>query len=297
MRKEAQDWLDSGRHLSVQGHRIFFQARGEPAKPKIVFIHGFPTSSWDWAPLWQGLEQDYHLIAPDMLGFGFSAKPENHVYSIMEQADILEAFLDAKGIKTCHVVAHDYGDTVAQEMLARENTKAAGERRFLSLCLLNGGLFPETHHAKLIQKILLSPLGPLVNKLSSKRQFQKSFSSVFGPQTKPSADEIGVFWDIITYNGGKRVFHELITYMRDRKTHRQRWLDALKDACVPLQLINGSFNPVSGAHMVMRFRELGCMALDIVELGDIGHYPHVEAPDDVRSALIAFLKQLEDKKK
>jgi len=294
MRKEAQDWLDQGQYLPISGRRIFFQQRGDLTKPTLFFIHGFPTSSWDWEPLWHGLEQDYHLLAPDMLGFGFSAKPENHIYSIMEQADILEAFLEVKDIKACHVIAHDYGDTVAQEMLARENAKAPEDQRLLSLCLLNGGLFPETHHAKFIQKILLSPLGPLVNKLSSKPQFQKSFSSVFGPDTKPSADDIDIFWDIITYNGGKRVFHKLITYMRDRKTHRQRWLDALKEACVPIQLINGSFDPVSGAHMVMRFRELGCMALDIVELDNIGHYPHVEAPGDVRRALLGFLNQLQE---
>lgn len=293
MRKEAQDWLGQGQYISISGHRIFFQEQGDLTKPTMFFIHGFPTSTRDWAALWQGLEQDYHLLAPDMLGFGFSSKPEKHVYSIMEQADILGAFLRAKDIKACHVIAHDYGDTVAQEMLARENANAPEDRRFLSLCLLNGGLFPETHHAKFIQKILLSPLGPLVNKLSSKRQFQKSFSSVFGPNTKPSADDIDIFWDIITHDGGKRVFHELITYMRDRKAHRQRWLDALKEACVPIQLINGSFDPVSGTHMVMRFRELGCMALDIVELPDIGHYPQLEAPDDVRRALRRFLNQVQ----
>lgn len=293
----VRSWHEAGQFTTVKGHQIFFYRQGDSSKPVLFFIHGFPTSSWDWLPLWQGLIGEYQLLAADMLGFGFSDKPKHHGYSIHEQADILEAFLDDQGIEHYHVIAHDYGDTVAQEMLARENARAIHERRFLSLCLLNGGLFPETHRARFIQKLLLSPIGPLVNKLTSKSQFKRSFSAVFGPHTKPSDEEIDIFWDIITYKDGKRVFHELISYMRDRRVHRERWLDALRNSCVPLQLINGSLDPVSGAHMVMRFRELGCMALDIVELPDIGHYPQVEAPDKVRNALISFLNQVENKNK
>ena len=61
-----------------------------------------------------------------------------------------------------HVLAHDYGDTVTQELLARYDerqlTGGAGPE-LASVCLLNGGLFPEVHRALLAQRLLLSPLG------------------------------------------------------------------------------------------------------------------------------------------
>jgi pimeloyl-ACP methyl ester carboxylesterase len=264
---------------------------GELDKPAVLLIHGFPTSSWDWAPIWGALNESYRLVALDLLGFGFSEKPNPHTYSIMEQADLCEALVADRELEQFHVLAHDYGDTVAQELLARQN-EGKGAGCWLSVCLLNGGLFPETHKARLIQKLLLSPLGPFINKLTSKQTFDKSFSAIFGPNTKPSPEELSAFWELINYNDGKHGFHNLITYMTDRKTHRERWVSALQSAVVPIGLINGSMDPVSGAHMVERYRELVSRDHFTVELPTIGHYPQVEAPSEVVDAYLQFLRQL-----
>jgi pimeloyl-ACP methyl ester carboxylesterase len=185
------------------------------------------------------------------------------------------------------VLAHDYGDTVAQELLARQND-GAGAGRWLSLCLLNGGLFPETHRARPIQKLLLSPLGPLVNRLSSKRRFDRSFSAVFADGSRPSPADLDSFWRLINHNDGK-IFHRLITYMTDRKQHRERWVAALVRSAVPVGLINGSADPVSGSHMVTRYRQLVRDDDFIVELPAVGHYPQIEEPDGVVRAYRAFL--------
>jgi pimeloyl-ACP methyl ester carboxylesterase len=66
--------------------------------------------------------------------------------SIHGQADIVEALIEHLELGEFHVLAHDYGDTVAQELLARQNA-GTGKGRWLSACFLNGGLFPETHRA------------------------------------------------------------------------------------------------------------------------------------------------------
>ena len=92
----------------------------------------------------------------DVLGFGFSDKPDPHEYSIHEQADIVEGIVEQLGLAKFHVLAHDYGDTVAQELLACQN-EGTGKGIWQSICFLNGGLFPETQKALLIQKLLLSP--------------------------------------------------------------------------------------------------------------------------------------------
>ena len=172
-------WRQKGRVLRLLGRDIFTIESGDEAAPTILFIHGFPTSSWDWAPLWERLE-GYRFVALDLLGFGYSEKPNPHRYRIMEQADLCEALVRERGLDEFHVLVHDYGVTVGQELLARQN-EGVGAGTWKSACFLNGGLFPETHRARLIQKLLAGPLGPLVNKLSTKRTFDKSFSAVFGP--------------------------------------------------------------------------------------------------------------------
>ncbi|MGB1404019.1 MAG: alpha/beta fold hydrolase, partial [Porticoccaceae bacterium] len=106
-----QQWLAQGEHMQLLDHSIFVIDTGASTKPTILLLHGFPTSSWDWQPLWQTLAQDYRLIALDMLGFGFSDKPNNRHYTIHRQADFVEALVSAKALKQFHVLAHDYGDT------------------------------------------------------------------------------------------------------------------------------------------------------------------------------------------
>lgn len=285
------EWRELGHFSNLLGRRIFCVDSGELGKPTVFLIHGFPTSSWDWTPLWTALGETHRLVAIDLLGFGFSDKPDPHRYSIMEQADLCEALVADRKIESFHVLAHDYGDTVAQELLARQNERR-GVGRWVSVCFLNGGLFPETHRARLIQKLLLSRFGRLINQLSTKRTFDKSFSAVFGPRTKPSAEELDAFWGLIQHNDGKHVFHNLITYMSDRKVHRERWVRALQQSVVPIALINGSADPVSGRHMVAHYREVVSSDHFIRELADIGHYPQVEAPGAVLEEYRRFLRHL-----
>ena len=281
------EWRRRGRHVQLLGRDILTVDSGGDG-PVILLIHGFPTASWDWTEIWDDLARDYRLVAADMLGFGFSEKPIRYDYTIHDQADRMEALVRHLELDRFHVLAHNYGVTVAQEMLARQNEgKGAGTWR--SACFLNGGLFPETHRARLIQKLLLSPLGPLISRLNGRRGFARSFGTVFGPDTKPTRAQLDAFWELIEYNDGTRVFHELITYMRDRRQHRQRWVNALLQSRVPLAVINGSVDPVSGAHMVARFRELIGDGHFIREFPSIGHYPQVEAPAETVAAYREFL--------
>lgn len=286
-----KQWRWRGEFKTLLRHSIFVMDEGNRDLPTILFIHGFPTSSWDWQPMWDALGKHYRLLALDMLGFGFSDKPDNRSYTIHRQADIVEALVDAKQLTHFHVLAHDYGDTVAQELLARQ-LDGTGAGKWLSCCFLNGGLFPETHRALLTQKLLLSPLGSLINSMSGYTQFRRSFSSVFGPNSKPSEEELQAFWTIINTNNGRHIFHNLITYIRDRKQHRERWVSALQNSTFPMGLINGSADPVSGEHMVTRYQELNCRLDYLAQLPSIGHYPQVEDPDSVQQHYQDFLASL-----
>lgn len=286
-------WRSRGELLTLAGQQIFVIDEGSHELPTLLLIHGYPTCSWDWQGVWDELRQKFRLVAMDMLGFGFSDKPNARNYTIHGQADIVDALVQAKSLGDFHVLAHDYGDTVAQELLARQ-LDGSGAGNWLSCCFLNGGLFPETHRAILTQKLLLSPIGFLVNKLAGYSKFCDNFSSVFGPNSKPSEQELKVFWAFIQFNDGKHIFHNLITYMRDRRQHRERWVSALQNSTIPLALVNGSVDPVSGSHMVARYQELGCRLDYLGELPSIGHYPQVEDPTGVLKHFLNSINRLTD---
>ena len=144
-----RQWQAAGREFRDEGRSIFY--RDEGAGPVLLCMHGYPTASWDWHRVWPRLVQRYRLIAVDMLGFGFSDKPRDISYTIAAQATLHEQLLASLGIVDVHVLAHDYGDTVSQELMARqlERIQHGGSGlRLRTVSLLNGGLFPESHRAR-----------------------------------------------------------------------------------------------------------------------------------------------------
>jgi pimeloyl-ACP methyl ester carboxylesterase len=280
------DWQAAGTYLSYREHMVFTRVAGDPSSPVLLLIHGFPTASWDWEALWGEVSQHYRVMTLDMMGYGFTAKPADYDYSLQDQANLYEHFLNLHDVHEYHIIAHDYGVSVAQELLARQ--RETGKRpKLQSICFLNGGLFPESHRPLLIQKLLLSPLGPLVARLSSKSQFSSSLRKVFGKQTQPDSETLDGFWQLFSGNHGTRLLPKLIKYIPERRVHRLRWVTAIQQSEIPLKLINGLVDPVSGAHLVKRYRAL-MPHPNVTELTQIGHYPQVEAPDAVLDAYREF---------
>ena len=281
-------WVAGAEHSRHGDHEIAFHEAGSGSA--VVLIHGFPTCSWDWHRVWPDLTQRYRVVAADMIGFGQSAKPRAHGYSIFDQADLCEGLLRSLGVERVHILAHDYGDTVAQEMLARFSERRAEHEPgtvIESVCFLNGGLFPEAQRPLFIQRLLASPAGGLVGRLLSKRTFDRSFSKIFGPETRPSRQELAEHWSLLEHNGGRRIVHRVLRYLHERSANRERWIGALESAPVPLRFVVGLQDPVSGAAMAQRYREV-VPDPDVVELPRIGHYPQLEDPMAVLENYVRF---------
>lgn len=282
-----QRWQASGQWINYDGHAIFTRSEGE-GEP-LLLLHGFPSASWDWHRVWPDLCKEYRLLASDMLGLGFSDKPMGYNYSLVEQADIQQGWLEQLGVESVHLLAHDYGSSVAQELMAREQ-EGSLPFRIASVCMLNGALFPEMHRPILLQKLLLGPLGGLVSRTLTRRVFEHSLCKIFGPDTQPTTADLEDFWQLLVHNNGQGVIHRLIHYMEERRCHRPRWTGALQNARQPVRLIWGQADPVSGRSMQERYREL-VPGADIVPLARIGHYPHFEAPALVSRHYQDFRKQ------
>ena len=287
----ARQWKLAGYSIRLCGHNIFYVDNGTQKDkshlPCVLLLHGYPTSSWDWEQIWHLMDHEFRLVTLDLLGFGFSDKPYPYQYTIAEQANIVEALVKKLGLKNFHVMAHDYGDTVAQELLARQNE--LDQIEWQSLCLLNGGLFPETHRPKLIQRLLASPLGGHLTKLINKNSLKQNMADIFGPSTQPQEELIEGFWEVINFNNGRRTLHKLIDYMGERRQHRERWVGALQNSKVPIGLINGAVDPISGAHMVKRYKEVVGAPLMLISLSKTGHYPQLESAKETATAYKQFL--------
>ncbi len=277
-------WEQGGATIRLLGRRIFTRTAIVGDRKPLLLIHGYPTSSYDWHKLWEPLAERYSLYALDMLGFGLSEKPRGARYTIEQQADFCQALIAEHECGPVHVLAHNYGDTVAQELLARERE---GRCRLRSVSFLNGGLFPETHRPRPIQRLLALPLiGPFIAHGTTYRRFEATMRSIAG-RNPPSREELRDQWALIERDEGYVALAGLIGYMKQRRVNRKRWVGALIDTTVPRQLICGAMDPVSGAHLADRYSEL-VPNPDVTYLDDVGHYPQLEAPVSVLEAYFRF---------
>ncbi|MEQ8934471.1 MAG: alpha/beta hydrolase [Amphiplicatus sp.] len=283
--KNLAEWRKEARFFRAGDARLAYWTSEEmnEDKPWLLLIHGYPTSSWDWTAVWTALAARFRLAALDMLGFGLSDKPRAHAYSIFEQADFQEALLEHLGVGEAHIFAHDYGNTVARR------NEGSLSFSLKSVVFLNGGLFPEQHRARPIQKLGQTPLGPLLGMMMSRARLRQTFDGIFGPDTKASDAEIEGHFALMREGGGARILHRLLHYIPERAANRERWVGALQNTVIPLRLINGGADPVSGAHLYFYYLEQIPDA-DAVLFENIGHYPHTEAPDAVASAFLDFHK-------
>ena len=105
---------DHSRFIDVDGVRVHYQEAGEPQAPALLLIHGFASSTLVWSKVFLKLAQaGFRVIAVDMLGFGYSAKPKNGEYTIGGQAKLLTRLLDRLEIPRAYFVGSSYGGAVA----------------------------------------------------------------------------------------------------------------------------------------------------------------------------------------
>lgn len=248
-------WIEKGRFHNHDGWVVFYrdslgdslQVNKESVEkvvnlPVLVLLHGYPTFSLDFTHLYGPLKLTHHVVVLDFLGFGLSDKPQKFPYTLMYQSDIVESLVKDIKHQRCRfsaktsfskctqanlkvsIIAHDYGVSVAQELLARHNdrrrtngtatpspsVRSPTEYTIQSVVLLNGGLFAETHRPTFMQHVLLNKhTGPLVSLFTTFKLFSKSLSVVFGPDTRPTEEEMRIFWEVLRHKGGDSVLHNL----------------------------------------------------------------------------------------
>ncbi|MFD5324562.1 alpha/beta fold hydrolase [Streptomyces sp. NPDC127092] len=109
------------RTTTVDGLEVFYREAGDPSRPTLVLLHGFPSSSHMYRGLMAELADAYHLIAPDHIGFGASAAPavDGFDYSFEKLTDITLKLLDQLGLDRFALYVQDYGAPIGLRIASR----------------------------------------------------------------------------------------------------------------------------------------------------------------------------------
>ncbi|MEP7125578.1 MAG: alpha/beta hydrolase [Byssovorax sp.] len=286
-------WAKRGSRHRIFGREIFAvdtgARSGEPAP--LLVLHGFPSSSLDFRPALPVLAAGRRVIVHDHLGFGASDKPERTSYSLIEQAEVAVALWRSLGLTSGHIVAHDYGTSVATELLARRE-RGGLPIAIESVTLCNGSVHLDLAHLTPSQRLLRTPyVGPFFARLASERVFTAQLRRILGsPDSIPDAD-LHAMWEGLVAGGGRKRLAAIAGYMNERVRFRERWIGALTRLDVPAHILWGRRDPVA-LPAVANALAAEIPGAKTTWLDELGHYPMLEAPERWAAAAMAFVDGL-----
>ena len=111
----------SYRTVSVDGLKVFYREAGDPKTSSVLLLHGFPTSSHMFRELIPALADRYHVVAPDLPGFGFTEAPDQATfkYSFDHLAEIIDRLTDVLGLSRYAIYVFDYGAPIGFRLAIR----------------------------------------------------------------------------------------------------------------------------------------------------------------------------------
>ncbi|MDA9338250.1 alpha/beta hydrolase [Flavobacteriaceae bacterium] len=282
----ANEWKSKGEFITVNDRKLFvidtssfFSTEDQVPSKTMVVLHGYPTSSYDYYKVLPELSNHYRVIIHDHLGFGFSDKPLDYSYSLLDQADLALQLWQLLGVKKVHLLAHDYGTSVATEIIARNNNhELTIEIEKLTLC--NGSMHIELSQLRTIQKLLKNKwLGKYVAKLTTYAIFSKNLRNVYFDKTKVSNNELKDMWMQLEYNEGRKVIHKLSQYINERYTYWNRWIGALKETNLQTNIVWAKNDPVA-VPAIARLIATEISNNKLFWIENTGHFPMLENPDE-----------------
>jgi len=293
--QEVKDWVSEGKYMKFEGHDIFVHTSGRaPVDGEgVLVVHGYPGSSWDFQNVVAKVEKKTKIVVPDMVGFGNSDTPltgtfkEN--FSLMKQADMYVAIAVAEGFKTVTLVAHDMGQTVGLELMARQE-EGKLPFRIKHAILLNGSTLVDMVQLTEGQKKSLKMPDKALAKAAPPEEWHKDIAPTYGPKMQASKDKLNLALDgqvaqIYTNDGGK-VMSNIVRYLLERKEFYNRWVGTFTGFhSAPLTVIWGNDDPVAVVAMADRVKAWR-PETDLYKLEGIGHWPSIEAPDFVAEVII-----------
>ena len=285
----AEEWESHGRRLRAGDHQIFVldlpPTGAERAEP-VVVLHGFPTSSFDFAAVAGPLAEHRRVVFVDMLGYGLSDKPDVS-YTMALQADLVMAAVAALGIRRLALVTHDMGDTVGGELLAR-TAEGSWPVEVTRRVVTNGSIYIEMAQLTAGQLLLLSlPDEPIDDAAApGEDALAASLAATLAPAH--AAVDMHAHARLVVRNEGNRMLARTIRYIEERRANERRFTGAIETHPSPLGVVWGPEDPIAVAAMAERL----CAVRPDAELRWIegaGHYPQIEDPAAWSAAVASVL--------
>ncbi len=169
---------ENSHFVEIDGATVHYQEFGDKTTPTLLLIHGYTASTYVWhtvAPLFA--EANFHVIAIDLLGFGYSDKPARFEYSIVAQARIVERLMDRLGIGRAILIGSSYGGAVASTVALDY-----GER-VEKLVLVDAVINDEVIKNSVLKFATLSGLGEIITPflLDSKTFMRRRMKETLAP--------------------------------------------------------------------------------------------------------------------
>ena len=280
----ANDWRQRGEMRRVGEHQVFCVDTGG-TKPPLVILHGYPTSSYDYWRALPILSERHRVIVHDHLGFGFSDKPLDYSYSLIDQADHAIMLWRDAGVTEADVIAHDYGTSIATELVAR---RCVGSEpiKLRSLTLSNGSMHIELAKLRVVQRLLKSKqFGDVFSRLSSPWLFRRNIRKLFADPAFLSDEELDAMWTQLVACNGLAVLPAVTRFIDERYRLWHRWIGALRRTDLPVHIVWARQDPVAIEQMAHLLHE-EITNSDLQLLDGVGHFPMIEATDRWSAAVL-----------
>ncbi|MDO6744042.1 alpha/beta hydrolase [Tenacibaculum soleae] len=271
-------WKSKGKIIKINNRNIFMIDEGNNDNT-LVILHGYPTSSFDYYKALPFLTQHYRVIIHDHLGFGFSDKPLDYSYSLIEQADIALLLWQKLGLQNITLLTHDYGTSIATEIIARYNQNQL-KVTVDKLILCNGSMHIELAKLRTIQKLLKNKItGKWVAKLANQAIFNQNIRNIYFDKSKISKAELNEMWFQINHNNGRNVIHLLSNYINERYFFWHRWIGALQRTKISTKIVWATHDPIAVKEIAEQLhKEIPNNKL--FWLANTGHFPMLENPKE-----------------
>lgn len=284
-------WRRRGTTLRLEGFDVFVvdvAAAGPEREPPLLVVHGFPTSSFDFHDVVEGLARGRRVVLLDLLGYGLSAKPDM-AYTVDRQADVVVAMSDMLDLSELALLTHDMGDTVGGELLARQ-MEGRWPVEITRRVVTNGSIYIEMAQLSAGQLLLLDlpdEALPATGGIEASAM-AASLAATFSPASTVDADELAAMCALVAEGNGQRLLPRLVRYIEERRRHQDRFTGAIERHPSPLAVVWGVDDPIAVVDMA---RRLGAARPDapVTLLEGVGHYPMVEAPARFLDAVLDTL--------
>lgn len=277
----AENWKNKGKFVTINNKQVFVIDENEGKHvATLVILHGYPTSSYDYHRIIPQLSHYFRIVIHDHLGFGFSDKPDSLTYSLIDQADIALQLWQKLGLKSVTLLAHDYGTSIAKEILARKNHNLI-PLKINKMYLCSSSMRLEYLHLRNIDKLLKDrKLGRYIYRLTSygyRKIKQKFKRDNINYQIQKDYD-IKQMWNQLNSSEGQKEVHFLSNFINERYTYWHRWTNALKEATIPIKIFWEKTDPVAIKEIaiVLATEEV---SKHLTWIENVKHYSIIETPN------------------